>query len=385
MPASPKDDPELPPSFQHTSPEHTGKNTRAIPRSQREYERVSRGPGRAPSPSAETQRRPSPSALSSEHAGPHSRSCQKHDAAASHAPSSTTKTSSSPASSCTTHRITPSTLPSGLAVPSRTLFDPWNSSSTGHQRAENRLSGSTSWRQSRHLKLGEQYRGGPGGGKRVADAVGAGSENFGKDGRKENWGWLRRSKGLRTGRQKSLLEAWASTKPFEDAKEAPKDVDEIKVLETDIGDEKDGIGEDGGRQPQLKQIFDGLVFYLNGSTAPLVSDHKLKFLVAERGGSFSIALGRRSVTHVIVGRTSCKGGCGVGLAASKIQKEVAQTRGNAIKFVTAEWVLSSIKASTRQPESRFANLNPPLAPPGQTSVYPLFTQPQPPQQNQADG
>lgn len=102
--------------------------------------------------------------------------------------------------------------PSSTAPATRTFFDPWNSSSTGHQRAENRLSGSTSWRDSRNLKLGEQYKAGLAGGKRVTDTVGAGSEEFGKDGRKENGGWERGAKGLRTGGQKSLIEVWGASK-----------------------------------------------------------------------------------------------------------------------------------------------------------------------------
>lgn len=103
--------------------------------------------------------------------------------------------------------------PATAAPARRTFFDPWNSSSTGHQRAENRLSGSTSWRTSRSLKLGEQYRGGlTGGGKRVADTVGAGSKDFGKDGRKENGGWERGARGLRTGGQRSLAETWSVSK-----------------------------------------------------------------------------------------------------------------------------------------------------------------------------
>jgi hypothetical protein len=104
--------------------------------------------------------------------------------------------------------------PSKAAAPAaRTFFDPWNSSSTGHQRAENRLSGSTSWRVSRNLKLSAQYKGGLAGGeKRVADTVGAGSTDFGKDGRKPNGGWEKGAKGLRTGGQKSLVDIWGATK-----------------------------------------------------------------------------------------------------------------------------------------------------------------------------
>jgi hypothetical protein len=103
--------------------------------------------------------------------------------------------------------------PLKAAPPARPFFDPWNSSSTGHQRAENRLSGSTSWRASRNLKLSEQYKGGlGGGGKRVADTVGAGSEHFGTDGRRPNGGWEEGVRGLRTGGQLSLAEMWGASK-----------------------------------------------------------------------------------------------------------------------------------------------------------------------------
>lgn len=84
----------------------------------------------------------------------------------------------------------------------RAFFDPWNSSSTGHQRAENWLSGSTLWRTSRNLKLGEQFKGGRHGGKRIADTVGAGSDDSANVG----------LHGLRTGGQKSLAEVWAAGK-----------------------------------------------------------------------------------------------------------------------------------------------------------------------------
>ncbi|KAJ4347311.1 uncharacterized protein N0V89_011251 [Didymosphaeria variabile] len=85
-------------------------------------------------------------------------------------------------------------------------------------------------------------------------------------------------------------------------------------------------------QPPAKQIFRGLCFYINGSTMPLISDHKLKYVLHAHGASQSIALGRRTVTHVILGTT-----CGGGLAGSKIQKEIAKTRGNAVKYVSVEW------------------------------------------------
>jgi hypothetical protein len=57
-------------------------------------------------------------------------------------------------------------------------FDPWNSSSTGHQRADNKLGESTGWRQSRNMKLTHQFKSGATGGKRISDTVGAGSEDW---------------------------------------------------------------------------------------------------------------------------------------------------------------------------------------------------------------
>lgn len=57
-------------------------------------------------------------------------------------------------------------------------FDAWNSSATGHQRAENKMGGSTGWRESRAMKLGHQFKSGRTGGKRISDKVGAGSEDW---------------------------------------------------------------------------------------------------------------------------------------------------------------------------------------------------------------
>ena len=67
------------------------------------------------------------------------------------------------------------------------------------------------------------------------------------------------------------------------------------------------------------QIFRSLTFYLSGSThSSGISDPKLKSLFVQHGGSISIAPARRTVTHVDL---DSEGG---GLAASKIQKEVAK-------------------------------------------------------------
>lgn len=57
-------------------------------------------------------------------------------------------------------------------------FDPWNSSSTGHQRADGNPGGSTGWRLSRTGKLAQQFRSGGTGGKRMSDTIEPGSEDW---------------------------------------------------------------------------------------------------------------------------------------------------------------------------------------------------------------
>lgn len=69
-------------------------------------------------------------------------------------------------------------IPSAAQPKLSAHFDAWNSSSTGHQRAENKLGGSTGWRQSRATKLSYQFKSGGTGGKRIQDQVGAGSEDW---------------------------------------------------------------------------------------------------------------------------------------------------------------------------------------------------------------
>lgn len=303
------------------------------------------------------------------------------------------------------------TTPSGIALPQKHWFDPWNSSSTGHQRAENRLSGSTSWRDSRNLKLGTQHKAARTGGERIADTVGAGSVDFGKDDRKENGSWEKRASGLRKGGQLSLFEAInrkkhkaereeqgshrenedtstvgpdAAAENLEDFSEegqegppniSPDDLDAIPPSYQP--DSNTRISSDGDSRP-LKQIFVNLVFYINGSTAPLISDHKLKSTLALHGGSLSISHTRKTVTHVIIGNPHnyiSKGGAGSkgtggALAGTKIQKEIMRTRGKGVKFVSAEWVLESIKAGKRLSEARFENVK--VGGAGQGSVFNQF-------------
>lgn len=229
------------------------------------------------------------------------------------------------------------------------------------------------WRQSRNLKLTSQFKGGAGGGQRVSDTVGAGSKD-----------WDPKLKALVTpelrarakvsvadmlvkpgsmGMSTSTLE---STSPREDdGNHGDLTADERLMMRRKDEDET----REAEKNQSRGRIFDGVVVYINGSTHPVISDHKLKHVLAENGARTSINLGRRQVTHVILGRS----GVGGGLAGGKLQKEIQKVGGCGVKFVGAEWVIESIKAGKRLPEARFSNLK--IASKSQQSVYGLYSKP----------
>jgi hypothetical protein len=256
---------------------------------------------------------------------------------------------------------------------------------------------------------------GRGGARHVSDLVSVGSENFSRDGRKGNGGWERMAPGLPgdgcrdirdmmqgtrkrgsegmaeslTSKKKATTTTTTTTIEREDgrsegtreglqywqeklstdttlistAKSHPQ-LSKAPGWSTVVAIEKsdDGSPSTETRTPDTHpppQIFSGLNIYLNGSTLPHISDHKLKHLLAQHGANISIALGRRTVTHVIL---SDKGR----LAAGKIQKEVTKIGGKGVKFVGVRWVLDSIEKGRRQPESRYEVVR--LAMKGQRSV-----------------
>jgi twin BRCT domain len=101
--------------------------------------------------------------------------------------------------------------------------------------------------------------------------------------------------------------------------------------------EKDFKEED--KMNRTKGIFDGLVIYINGSTYPSISDYKLKLALAENGARMSLHLGRKQVTHVILGKPSGAAGIGAGggLSGTKIEKEIRRVGGHGVKYVGVEW------------------------------------------------
>ncbi|KAK3196162.1 hypothetical protein K4F52_000541 [Lecanicillium sp. MT-2017a] len=223
-------------------------------------------------------------------------------------------------------------------------WDPWNSSSTGHQRREvsrgesNPGETETSWRNRRNRMINQQFRQSSGQGNNAAT-------------------------------------------PAQDEHLLPKpSVVEMLVrpgkMRESMGlsdKSKESIQTDANPVPAAgRRIFDGLVIYVNGSTFPLISDHKLKKLLCENGAHMSLHLGRRRVTHVILGRATASsdystlgaashhqrstataaaaaaaassasapslvGSAGGGLAGRKMEKEIRRVGGCGIKYVGVEW------------------------------------------------
>lgn len=215
-------------------------------------------------------------------------------------------------------------------------YDPWNSTSTGHQRSEGRIG--IGWRDSRALKMQNQFAGKYGGGERLADTYGPGAEDYDEKLRaqvpKEMQARMKNNVAnmlMRPGSMKAAMETAVSTKPGMSVNKDCADGEKLlgrRKVESEQHDE--GLKGQG--------LFDGLVVFVNGSTHPLISDYKLKRLLAEHGARLSIHLARRQVTHVILGRPASGGqGCGGGLAGGKLEKEIRRVGGCGVKYVGVEW------------------------------------------------
>lgn len=200
------------------------------------------------------------------------------------------------------------------------VFDPWNSVSTGHQRADGGGAGAM-WRESRNTKLSAQYAGKEDKGRYMRQLEG-------EEGKKElsvadmlaRPGAMR---GAMTGEERQRVRGEDHSDTTTEENPAGKWVLGDVERERDIS--------------QTRGIFDGLTVYVNGSTHPLISDHKLKQLLAENGARMSLHLMRRRVTHVILGRPGTVGrGAGGGLAGSKLEKEIRRIGGCGIKYVGVE-------------------------------------------------
>ncbi|KAK6217479.1 BRCA1 C Terminus domain-containing protein [Colletotrichum tabaci] len=255
-------------------------------------------------------------------------------------------------------------------------FDPYNSNATGHQRPENTPGATTGWRTSRARKLSEQFASGNSGGIRMSDTYGAGSEDFDerlkmvvpKDvkarAKMSVADMLARPGLMKSG--SSISEAGSLASNTSATGGNPKMSDEETLEARQREDE-----EKGTKKAVDRGLFDGVTVYVNGSTHPTISDHRLKRVLVENGARVSIHLGRRQVTHVIVGRPAGIGsGAGGGLAGGKLEKEVRKVGGCVVKYVGVEWIMESLKAGIRLPEARFSPLK--IAREGQRSVYGMY-------------
>lgn len=113
------------------------------------------------------------------------------------------------------------------------------------------------------------------------------------------------------------------------------------------------LGKDGKKEKDEKarQIFADLTLYLNGSTAPLISDHALKALFVQHGGRILLSFARREVTHVILGTLEPGSGreSRGRLAAGKMQREIGRVGG--VRFVSVGWVLECVRRGRRVREA----------------------------------
>ncbi|KAM0333117.1 hypothetical protein ACHAQA_001776 [Verticillium albo-atrum] len=237
------------------------------------------------------------------------------------------------------------------------VFDPWNSSATGHQRPDTRPG--LGWRDSRNRKLMGQLRAGHSGGARASDTYGAGSDDF-----DASLGAVV-PRAVRERAKCSVRDMLAAPgRMKETLGDAPANENVVSDRQEDSS---------ASTSTSARGLFDGVVVYVNGSTAPLVSDHKFKRLLAENGARISLHLGRRQVTHVVVGRPvgGGVGSSGGGLAGMKLEREIRKVGGCAVKYVSADWVLESLKAGKRLPEARFAGVK--VAREGQRSVLGMYT------------
>ncbi|KAJ5939390.1 hypothetical protein N7466_002524 [Penicillium verhagenii] len=302
------------------------------------------------------------------------------------------------------------------------LFDAWNSASTGHQKHKAAYAGTATWRDTRSLKLERQLGTGdclrpedhvPSSRSRAFDGT-YGSDQ--EDGEKKDtlngageWRWVsdmeakRSQLGVRDIR--SFMGSSGKRKLDSDyearlaAKKMKGDDANAAVRATSTGDGKKevegaaaarrdseslrlssgpgALSVSGPTAATLKSsnIFLGTTVFINGSTLPLISDHRLKRLLVDHGAQISIHMARKTVSHVIVGQPNAVSnatalGAGGGLSARKLQQEISRGGWKGVRIVGVEWVLESIKVGKRLSESRFGVLN--VAPKGQQSVAGMF-------------
>ncbi|KAJ5824469.1 hypothetical protein N7447_006809 [Penicillium robsamsonii] len=321
----------------------------------------------------------------------------------------------------TTDRLKPSTKPQPSEPRNHHHFDPWQSASTGHQRAAEAggFLGSTSWRDARSAKLTRQYQSGdclPGRGKVFGQGVwntaprdstlvpgafdGKCAQSPPAPKASGEWAMVagdvakRTELGVRdirsfmgvskrkavddikveTKKPRTIIGGERSQSPTPNTKEKETEKEKFRIEDIPQPEARSGASLD---LKSTSHIFAGVTIFINGSTLPQISEYKLKHLLASNGAKTSIYMARKTVTHVLVGQPNtgtgsgaAVSGAGGGLAASKLQQEIARGGWKSVKVVSVDWALESIKAGCRLAESRFPGMH--VAAKGQRSVAGMF-------------
>lgn len=293
----------------------------------------------------------------------------------------------------TTNRRSPPPTPRNHGI-----FDPWNSASTGHQRAENPYSNTTAWRDTRARKLERQFRSGDCGDETPAPAAfdgtvgpslpgdadpdpdtgardkGSGSGNGALRGAGE-WRWVSGAEATRSqlggrdirsfmavgkrkteddegvGGQTGKRKRGVEKLEFQASRREESASSRMQITSTSVSAATPSMGTEtvlavdttsttntGSSKEPSTRLFSGTTIYVNGSTLPQISDHKLKHLLVSHGARISISMARKTVSHVIVGQPGAAGtGGGGGLSARKLQQEIERGGWRGVKVVGVDW------------------------------------------------
>ncbi|KAJ5386954.1 hypothetical protein N7509_009495 [Penicillium cosmopolitanum] len=317
--------------------------------------------------------------------------------------------------------------PKQLTLQNANIYDNSVSHSTGHQVADNPYSNTTAWRDTRAEKLRNQYRTGNclprSSGERERDQLSCGTGTgagafdgtLGPDSPETDAGagrqpaqtssrprpggeyrWVsdaeakRSQMGVRdirsfmgvNKRKADDKVHWTEKKlkwvhPVEEELKKKRQEKPTPTLSTPKDENKNQTpnpnpNPNPGPKSECKStLLTGTSIYINGTTLPQISDHKLKHLLVAHGANVASFMARKGVTHIIVAAPGTTGaGAGGGLAARKLQMEISRGGWKGVRVVGVEWALESIKAGKRLAESKFSVLN--IAPKGQRSVAGFF-------------
>ena len=181
-------------------------------------------------------------------------------------------------------------------------IDTYSSSSTGHQVGSG-ISKPASWHRSRNSKLQKQFR------EATPTIIAA------------------------------AISSTTASKPG--VKKKKKEEEQDGGKEEEEGEA--GVEAEVEREKKKKNIFAGCTVYVNGSTAPLISDVELKRVLVANGAVVTTVMSRKRVSHVVLAKpvdglgSGGGGGIGGGLAAGKLQKEILTKKGNGVRYVRVEW------------------------------------------------